>query len=315
MISIDVIYRPRMELRHIRYLLAVADHGNFTRAAEALHISQPTLSQQIKQLERSLDVELLDRSHRVVTLTDAGAAYAHHARLALRDLDAGSRAVHDVLDLSRGHVRVAMTPTFSAYLVGPLIKRFREECPHLTLTLLETTQDRIETGLMADEIDVGIAFARPHLPGILASGLYVEGLTLATRRGHGLVRRSSATPIDALDDVPLALLSTDFATRTHIDRHFVDSGVTPKVTVEVNSVSSLIEVVRSSDLATVLPTLATDAHDDVARVPVTPALPDRAVELLVREAGHRSSAARAFVTVAHRVSGEVTVSSRGGMDP
>ncbi len=69
-----------MELRHLRYLLAVADHGNFTRAAEALHVSQPTLSQQIKQLEREVGVPLLDRSGRTVRLTDAGEAYALHGR-------------------------------------------------------------------------------------------------------------------------------------------------------------------------------------------------------------------------------------------
>ncbi|WP_040718973.1 LysR family transcriptional regulator, partial [Nocardia veterana] len=137
-----------MELRHIRYLLAVADHGNFTRAAESLHISQPTLSQQIKQLERHLGVALLDRSGRTVRLTDAGEAYAQHARLALRDLDAGERAIHDVQDLSRGHLRVAMTPTFTAYLIGPLIHRFRAAHPGITLTVRETTQDRIESDLL-----------------------------------------------------------------------------------------------------------------------------------------------------------------------
>ena len=71
-----------MLLRHIRYLLAVADHGNFTRAAEALHVSQPTLSQQIRQFEESLGVPLLDRSGRSVRPTDAGEAYIRYARRA-----------------------------------------------------------------------------------------------------------------------------------------------------------------------------------------------------------------------------------------
>eukprot|EP01030_Chromulinospumella_sphaerica_P027286 gene27286-biopygen24576 len=101
-----------MLLRHIRYLLAVAEHRNFTRAAEALHVSQPTLSQQIKQLEESLGAPLLDRSGRSVNLTDAGQAYVRFARLALQDLQAGTRAMHDVQDLSRGNLRLAMTPTF-----------------------------------------------------------------------------------------------------------------------------------------------------------------------------------------------------------
>lgn len=99
-----------MLLRHIRYFLAVAEQGNFTRAAESLHVSQPTLSQQIKQLEDTLGAPLFDRSGRAVRLTDAGEAWMRYARLALQDLDAGARAIHDVATLARGHLRLAMTP-------------------------------------------------------------------------------------------------------------------------------------------------------------------------------------------------------------
>ncbi|KJY16248.1 transcriptional regulator, partial [Streptomyces sp. NRRL S-444] len=74
-----------LELRHLRYLLAVAEHGSFTRAAEELHVSQPTLSQQIRQLERTVGVQLLDRTGRAVRLTDAGATFLPYARRALQD--------------------------------------------------------------------------------------------------------------------------------------------------------------------------------------------------------------------------------------
>ncbi|MGY5138680.1 LysR family transcriptional regulator, partial [Streptomyces nigrescens] len=142
-----------LELRHLRYLLAVADHGNFTRAAEALHISQPTLSQQIKQLERTVGAQLLDRTGRTVRLTDAGETYVHHARRALRELAAAKRAVLDVADLSRGHLRLALTPTFTAYLIGPLVAELHSRHPHITLNVREMPQDHIESGLLADEID------------------------------------------------------------------------------------------------------------------------------------------------------------------
>lgn len=94
-----------MLLRHIRYFLAVAEQGNFTRAAEVLHVSQPTLSQQIKQLEEQLGTPLFDRTGRAVRLTDAGAAWMRYARLALQDLEAGTRAIHDVATLERGSLR------------------------------------------------------------------------------------------------------------------------------------------------------------------------------------------------------------------
>lgn len=120
MIVIDRIYSWLMplELRHLRYLLAVADHSSFTRAAEELRISQPTLSQQIRQLERAVGVQLLDRTGRAVRVTDAGAAFVPYARRTLQDLAAAERAVLDVADLSRGSLRLAMTPTFTAYLLG-----------------------------------------------------------------------------------------------------------------------------------------------------------------------------------------------------
>ncbi|WP_197277920.1 transcriptional regulator CynR [Arthrobacter alpinus] len=157
-------------LRHIRYLTAVAEHQNFTRAAEVLHISQPTLSQQIKQLEKSLAVQLLDRSGRTVRLTDAGETYLSYARRALRELDAGTRAIHDVQDLSRGSLRLAMTPTFTAYIIGPLVERFSTLYPGIFLSVQEMTQDRMEAALAEDTLDLGIAFAKARSSEVHTSG-------------------------------------------------------------------------------------------------------------------------------------------------
>ncbi|WP_025347863.1 transcriptional regulator CynR [Nocardia nova] len=290
-----------MELRHIKYLLAVADHGNFTRAAESLHISQPTLSQQIKQLERALGVELLDRSGRTVRLTDAGAAYAGHARLALRDLDAGERAVHDVQDLSRGHLRIATTPTFTAYLIGPLVHRFRSEHPGITLTVRETTQDRIEADLAADRLDLGIAFTGAHAAGIEHSALFTEQLSLVVGPDHPLTATTPALPVAELAGQPLGLLSPDFATRLHIDRYFDDNSVRPEIAIEANSISALLEFVRRGALATVLPDAITRAHPELRPIPLNPPLPIRTVELLRRHSAYHSAAARAFTTVVRSV--------------
>ncbi|MEV6361196.1 transcriptional regulator CynR [Nocardia asteroides] len=287
-----------MELRHIRYLLAVADHGNFTRAAEALHISQPTLSQQIKQLERLLGVQLLDRSGRTVRLTDAGQVYAEHARGALRDLAAGERAVHDVQDLSRGHLRVAMTPTITAYLIGPLMDRFHRAHPNVTVAVTETTQDRLEEGLLADAIDLGIAFEGDHAAGIDGTALFAEDLSLVVGAGHPLAGRSDPLPIRDLATAPLALLSRDFATRAYIDRHLAESDVAPLISIEANSISALVEFTRGGTLGTVLPDAIAHAHPELRRVALTPALPSRTVELLRRGTAYHSAAARAFTTIA-----------------
>ncbi|CAK7286268.1 transcriptional regulator CynR [Streptomyces misionensis] len=285
-----------LELRHLRYLLAVAEHGNFTRAAEDLHISQPTLSQQVKQLERTLGIQLLDRTGRTVRLTDAGEAYAHHARGALHQLAAAERAVHDVRDLSRGRLRLAVTPTFTAYLVGPLTAELHDRHPGITLTVRETTQDRIEAGLLADEFDLGIAFQGAHLPGITATALFTETLTLVTGSGHAAT--ADAMPVGALADRRLALLSGDFATRGHIDAYLERHGVSPRIAVEANSIQALTEVVQRTSLATVLPDAITHDHPRLTPVPLDPALPTRTVTLLGRADAYRSAATRAFTRLA-----------------
>lgn len=298
-----------MELRHIKYLLAVADHGNFTRAAEALHVSQPTLSQQIKQLERAIGVTLLDRTGRTVRLTDAGAAYVHHARLALRDLSAGERAVHDVQDLSRGQLRIAMTPTFTPYLIGPLVHRFRVAHPGITLTVLETNPDRIEADLLADRLDLGIAFSGTHAAGIESLTLFTESLSLVVGSDHPLASAPAGTSACELDEVALGLLSSDFATRLHVDTYFAGCGTAQNIAVEANSISALLELVRRGSLATVLPDPVAGAYPDLHRVPLDPPLPTRTVQLLRRAAVYRSAATRAFAEMVHTLAAEYQAQS------
>ncbi|VFS79316.1 Cyn operon transcriptional activator [Raoultella planticola] len=108
-----------MLLRHLTCFLAVAEHRSFTRAASALHVSQPALSQQIRQLEEMLGVLLFDRSGRQIRLTDSGEVWLTYARRVLQELEEGKRALLEVEDLQRGTLRVAMTPTFTTYFMGP----------------------------------------------------------------------------------------------------------------------------------------------------------------------------------------------------
>ena len=287
------------ELRHLRYLLAVAEHGNFTRAAEDLHLSQPTLSQQIKQLERTVGAQLLDRTGRSVRLTDAGTVYVDHARRALRELSAAERAVHDVEDLARGHLRLAVTPTFTAYLIGPVAAELRSRHPGITLTLTETTQDLIESGLLADEFDLGIAFTGPHLGGIDATALFTETLSLVVGSRRAGSAQCSPLAVQNLADQDLALLTVEFATRRHIDAYLRENRISPRIMVEANSIQAVIEIVARTGLATVLPDAITHDHPQLVPVPLAPTLP-RTVVLLRREHAYQSAASRAFTQLIER---------------
>ncbi|WP_455731910.1 transcriptional regulator CynR, partial [Burkholderia stabilis] len=229
-----------MLLRHIRYFLAVAEQRSFTRAADALHVSQPTLSQQVRQLEETLGVQLFDRSGRTVQLTEFGEVYARHARAALHELDTGQRALHDVADLGSGSLRLAMMPTFAAYLSGSLIDAFHADYPNVALTIDAMPQERIEALLADDRLDAGFAFVPPRAPDIDALPLWDEPLALVTGRTHRLARRRRALTPAELCGEPLVLLSRAFATRESIDRYFIEHGARPLIAIETNTISAVL---------------------------------------------------------------------------
>lgn len=282
-----------MLLRHIRYLLAVAEHCNFTRAAEALHVSQPTLSQQIKQLEESLGTPLFDRSGRSVRLTDAGQAYVVYVRRALQDLQAAKRAIHDVQDLSRGSLRLALTPTFTAYLTGPLLSRFNQQYPGIDLSLEEMTQDRLEAALAEDRLDLGIAFAGEHLADIHSQPLFTETLSLMVGL-HYPQQGQQPLSASALARHSLVLLSADFATRQHIDLYCRQQGIAPRIAIEANSVSGIVEIVRRGPLATLLPSAIAREQPGLRALALQSPPAPRSVVLLERRGAYRSAACQAF---------------------
>ena len=287
-----------MLLRHIRYFIAVAQHRNFTRAAEALHVSQPTLSQQIRQLEDTLGVLLFDRSGREIQLTDAGAAYLHYARRAMHDLEGGKRAIHDVQELSRGTLRLAMTPTFTAYLIGPLLEKYNRRYPNITLNILEMPQDRMEALLNEDALDIGIAFDETHTPDIETQTLFVEALAMVVGNAHPYAKRRSALKLSQFENEALVLLNEEFATRQYIDRYCRQHGISPRIAMEVNSIGAVVQIVRRSALATLLPAAIAREHSDLFLVQLEPALPQRTAALLLRKGAYRNAATRAFIELA-----------------
>ncbi|VWB75085.1 DNA-binding transcriptional regulator CynR [Burkholderia territorii] len=296
MASIDIANTwAAMLLRHIRYFLAVAEQRSFTRAADALHVSQPTLSQQVRQLEDMLGVQLFDRSGRAVRLTEFGEVYARHARAALHELDAGQRALHDVADLGSGSLRLAMMPTFAAYLSGSLIDAFHADFPNVALTIDAMPQERIEALLADDRLDAGFAFVPPRAPDIDALPLWDESLALVTARTHRLARRRRALSPAELVGEPLVLLSRAFATRESIDRYFIEQDARPTIAIETNTVTAVLELVRRGRLATVLPDAVARESDDLCALALDPPLPSRTAALLTRKGAYRSVAARAFI--------------------
>ena len=288
--------------RSLQYLLAIAEHGSFTRAAEVLRVSQPSLSQQIKQLEESLQTPLFSRSGRSVTLTNAGEVYLQHARRARGELEAGRRAVHDVQNLSRGSLRLGWTP-ITDYLTCSLLEDFNSRYPGIILKTLEMPQGEIELAVAEDSIDVGIAFGKPfsgepQSSDIQMDLLFEETLCVAVGNAHPLAGKQARMSVQEFGKESLALLNTDFALRHHIDRYCLEHHVTPNVAIDSNSLNVIIEMIQFGPLATVIPKSIVRTQCGLYSINLSPEMPHKAITLFYRNSGYKSPAVKAFSKLA-----------------
>lgn len=243
-----------MELRHLRYFLAVAERCHFRRAAEALHVSQPTLSQQIQDLEAELGSPLFERRGRGVHLTRAGETFRDYSRRALNLIEEGQAAIDEFDTLLRGRLVVGVVQTVNATLAPAVVARFAREHPGVELEVRELPAGEVEAGLVAGALDLGVSFEPGPGRELRWESLLDEELVLVLPEGHALEKRRRVRVQD-LSGVPLALLGAEFCTRRLIDASFREVGLAPRVAVEMNSIEGLVEVVRAGGPATIIPEL------------------------------------------------------------
>lgn len=189
-----------MELRHLRYFIAVAEEAHITRAAERLGIQQPPLSQQIRALERELEVQLFRRKPRGVELTDAGQAFLERARAILDQVDRAFATTRRTARGEQGRVVVGFTSSAPFHPFVPrVIRAFREMSPLVSLVLEESGSSELVQGLHNEEIDA--AFIRSPLAdvvGLVVRPLLEEDMVVALPAGHTLANGSGALPLSAL---------------------------------------------------------------------------------------------------------------------
>lgn len=296
------MYRKDVFPRALQYLIAIVKYGSYTRAAEALYVSQPTLSQQIKHLEELLGTSLLDRSGRTIRLTNAGEIYVRHARRAWGELKAGTRAIHDVQNLDRGSLRLGWTP-ITDHLTCCLLENFNNNYPGITINTLEMPADDIEVAVGEDLIDVGIAFTKPtaiesRSREIEEHVLFEEALCLAIGNAHPRAGQKERMSAQEFRQESLVLLNDNFALRRIIDWYCLESSIVPRISIETDSLSVIIEMVQVSPLATILPKSIIHTQCGLYSIVLAPILPHQAITMIYRKIGYRSPACLAFIELA-----------------
>ncbi len=244
----------RVELRHLRYFLAVAEELHFGRAAERVGIAQPPLSQQIQQLERLLGAQLFNRSRRRVELTHAGRLLLDDARRILADV---ARAADRVRRADRGEMGT-LTIAFAAsvmFLELPrIIRAFRARFPDVVLVLREMPTAMQLEALAGGEIDVGFVREPPALPGLLLETVMREPLRIALSQSHPLAKRRRV-PLELLADEPFVLFPAEVGPGLHAQVLAIcrSAGFTPRVVQESRELYTTVSLVEAGLGVTIVP--------------------------------------------------------------
>lgn len=281
-----------MDLRQLRYFLAVAGTQHMTRASEQLHVTQSTLSHQIRQMEQALGTPLFDRIGRGIRLTEAGEMFRGFAQRALTELESGVNALGELDSVLRGQLRVGVIHTINSSLVPPVISRFVAEHSGVMVTVDEMSGIDIEEGIVSGLLDLGIGFAPATSADIVAERLFDEKIVLIAPRdaastGRGTMRASE------LAGVKLALMSPRFMTRRLIDAAY-GQYIAGNVTLEMNSIESLLATVRCGGVSTILNERALLDEGDLVKIAITHPGTVRTAALLWHRKRYRSAAARRF---------------------
>jgi LysR family transcriptional regulator, hydrogen peroxide-inducible genes activator len=245
-----------MNLRDLRYFVALADTRHFGKAAERSFVSQPTLSAQIKKLETYLGVQLIERQPRKVTLTEMGARILPLARSILQESDeivSLARNDHDPLS---GKLKVALIPTIGPYLLPLVARKLRKQLPLLKVMLYEYQTQPLLEKLRAGDIDLGILALPVPLDGLEARPLYDEDFTLAVPSNSPLAKRSNVK-IDDLSGETLLLLEDGHCLRDQALDVCSRIDVKESEDYRATSLETLRQMVAAGLGITLLPKLAT----------------------------------------------------------
>ncbi|TAM90394.1 MAG: transcriptional regulator CynR [Candidimonas sp.] len=284
-----------MELRHIRYFLAAAHSQNFTNAADILHITQPTLSHQIKQLEEEIGCNLFDRVGRSVRLTQAGELFREYAKRMVREVDSATDAIHDLGNLRHGKLTIGVFSSFSTSLLPPILAHFSAAYPGIKVTVLELPTGEMEKRLREGEINFGVAYGPPAADQVIAEELFKEQLALVVGVLHPLFGKPTVR-MEELSQYGLIMLTREYISRGLVEAAFAACGCKPHIAMEMNSIEPILATVRCSSLGTLLSDRLVRTLPGLHPVLLLPPIV-RTVSLFTRQNASVSAAARAMAAL------------------
>lgn len=243
-----------MELAQLQAFAQVAHHRSFSRAADALFLTQPSVTARIQSLERELGARLFERTGRSVKLTDAGHAFMPHAQRVLTSVQEGVDAIEAVRHGEVGSIRIGASPTIATYMLPRILKRFRERRPRVHVHLSTGTSEEVIERLTGGDVHIAICRLTQH-PEIEATHLYNDDLALVVSPSHAFTHRRAVTT-DELSREPFLFFERSASYHGLIYGTLLRMGVVPESVMELDSMETTKHMVESNLGIAVLPVVS-----------------------------------------------------------
>ncbi len=292
-----------MDLGQLEAFVQVSNHRSFSRAAEALFLTQPSVTARIQALERDLGERLFERSGRGVRLTEVGACFFPHAERVLQALNSGRDAIDSLRNLQSGSLILASATTVSAYLLPGLLKKFRERFPHVEVSVRTGRSEQVLAMLLADDAQIGLVRAVYHQD-IETKGLIEDELVLVSNAEHQVADGGPVT-IDQLGDHPFIFFDRNSSYYSLAQGLFRQHGIVPRTQMELDSMEATKMMVEEGLGLALLPRIAIERELEIGvlrEIEISGMQnPTRQIALINRRHRPLGPVAQAFVEIVQEI--------------
>ncbi|MBM4426769.1 MAG: LysR family transcriptional regulator [Chloroflexi bacterium] len=287
-----------MEIHQLTYFVAVAETGNFSRAAERCNVAQPSLSQQIMKLEQELGETLFERLPRKVVLTDAGRVLLPKALSILGELQDIKHTLTQNIDNGYGSLHVGFIPTIAPFVLPQVIQRFGREYPNASLTVQEDLTETLVRNLVDGTLDVGITSMPIAHKLIRTQELHIEPLLVASSKKHNIINRASIR-VKELDDLPFIALSEMHCLGEQIQSFCLQQQVDLKVVCDTSQLTTVQNCVALGLGVSLVPrALAlSDTSKSITYRPLSDTTPQRKIAAATHAERTPSFLAKKFIEI------------------
>ena len=284
-----------MEVHQLRYFVAVADEGSFSRAAAKVRVSQPSLSQQIRKLEAEMGQPLFDRLPRSVVLTEAGRCLIDYARQILGSIGDARRCVDELKGEVAGKVAVGAIPTIAPYVLPGLVVTFQKHYPDVILEIVEDVTDSITRRIEVGELDVALASSCRPSPTLRRESVGAEPLLALVPEKHPLAKKD-VVELDDLKSQRFLLLHEMHCLSQQVNHLLESRRLRPEIALAGSQLSTIANMVAASIGVSIVPQMMVKhyATPGCVSLPFAPPVPERELNFLSNPLRFQSKAAAAF---------------------